>query len=74
VTGDELSELLAAGGLGAACGECAMYLGASPEIGAAVGLLVVVAGRPIARHIVRYLRKVADKWDKLLGPPPDEKP
>ena len=39
-----------------------------------VGLLVVVAGRPIARHIVRALRRCADKWDKLLGPPPDEKP
>ena len=74
MTGDEVAELLAAGGLGAACGECAVYLGAEPEIGAAVGLFVVVAGRPIARHIVRLLRRVADKWDKLLGPPPEEKP
>jgi len=74
MSGDDVAELLAAGGLGAACGECAVWLGAEPEIGAAVGLLVVVAGRPIARHLVRLLRRCADKWDKLLGPPPDEKP
>ena len=64
----ELPELLAAGSVGAACGECAIYLGASPELGAVVGIVIVVFGRPVVRHLVARLRPMLDRWDAWASP------